>query len=433
MSSFIEAVAPARLGRSFRWLLGSSWVSNLGDGIALAAGPLLVASQTRDAFLVALAVFLQRLPWLLFGLLAGVVADRFDRRRIIMGVHTARAAVLTVLSATIAFDQVDTTVVLVAMFVLGTAETFADTTASTLLPMVIGRHDLGIGNARIMTGFVTVNQLAGPPLGAALFAAGTVAPFIVQAGCMITSAVMVSRVVLPAHGVDRRTRSHIRREIAVGFRWLWGNAAVRTLALTIVTFNVTFGAAWSILVLYAMERLGTGEIGFALLTTATAVGGLVGTGIYGWLTARVSLGNIMRAGLIIETLTHAALAVTTTAWVAILIMFVFGAHGFVWATTSTSVRQRAVPTDLQGRVSSVYLIGVQGGIVLGSVVGGAIAGVWGVTAPFWFAFAGSGILVTLIWPQLHHIAHADEARPAWFVRPLPSENGSKGRTNGDRR
>lgn len=402
-------VAPARLGRPFRWLLGSSWLSNLGDGIALSAGPLLVASQTRDPFLVALAVVLQRLPWLLFGLLAGVVADRFDRRRIITAVQTARAAVLGVLSATIAVDAVNTPVVLGAMFLLGTAETFADTTASTLLPMVVHKRDLGIGNARIIAGFVTVNQLVGPPLGAALFAADAVTPFIVQAACMITSAVMVSEVVLPVHGVAKAARSQFRREIAEGLRWLWGNPAVRTLALTIVTFNVTFGAAWSILVLYAIERLGTGEIGFGLLTTATAVGGLVGTGAYGWVTSRVSLGNLMRAGLIIETLTHLALAVTRTAWVALLIMFVFGAHAFVWGTTSTTVRQRAVPTSLQGRVSSVYLIGVQGGIVVGSVAGGAIAGLWGVTGPLWFAFAGSAVLVVLIWPQLIHITHADEA------------------------
>ena len=130
----------------------------------------------------------------------------------------------------------------------------------------------------------------------------------------------------------------------------------------------------------------------------------------------------MRAGLIIETLTHLALAVTTTAGVALLVMFVFGAHAFVWGTTSTTVRQRAVPTELQGRVSSVYLIGVQGGIVVGSVVGGVIAGLWGVTAPFWFAFVGSGVLVVLIWPQLTHIAHADEAH----LRGPPPEGGDEG-------
>jgi MFS family permease len=434
VKAVVEAIAPARLGRSFRWLLGSSWVSNLGDGIALAAGPLLVASETRDPFLVALALVLQRLPWLLFGLYAGVVADQVDRRRIVVVVHSVRAVVLGVLSAAIALDEVDVAGVLVAMFVLGTAETFADTTSSTLLPMVVDKRDLGIGNARIMAGLVTVNQLAGPPVGAALFATGRVVPFVAEAGCMLASAFLASRVVLPAHGIDRAARSHVRRDIAEGFRWLWSNAAVRTLTVTIVTFNVTFGAAWSVLVLYAVERLGTGEVGFGLLTTATAVGGLVGTGLYGWLSSQVSLGNLMRAGLIIETLTHVALAVTTTAWVALVVMFVFGAHAFVWGTTSTTVRQRAVPTELQGRVSSVYLIGLQGGIVVGSFVGGVIAGAWGVTAPFWFGFVGSAVLVAFIWPQLPNIAHADEAHlRAAADEPTPGPDGHEPGRAGRRR
>src|SRR5437879_1678519 len=90
VGNFAEVLAPAWLGDSFRWLLASSWVSNLGDGMSLAAGPLLVASKTQDPWLVGLAVVLQRLPWLVFGLLAGVVADRTDRRRIIIGVHLSR-------------------------------------------------------------------------------------------------------------------------------------------------------------------------------------------------------------------------------------------------------------------------------------------------------------------------------------------------------
>jgi MFS family permease len=127
VTKLVDAIAPPRLGRPFRWLLGSSWVSNLGDGVSLAAGPLLVASETRDPFLVALAVVLQRVPWVLFGLFAGVVADRLDRRRIIVVVHLARAVVLAGLSASIAADRVGIWVVLVAMFALGTLETFADT------------------------------------------------------------------------------------------------------------------------------------------------------------------------------------------------------------------------------------------------------------------------------------------------------------------
>ncbi|MGZ4455684.1 MAG: MFS transporter, partial [Nocardioides sp.] len=90
MSSLVDVVAPPRLGASFRWLLSSSWVSNLGDGIAIAAGPLLVASQTHDAFLVALAALLQWLPPLLFGLVAGVLSDRLDRRLIVVTVDLLR-------------------------------------------------------------------------------------------------------------------------------------------------------------------------------------------------------------------------------------------------------------------------------------------------------------------------------------------------------
>jgi MFS family permease len=408
VSAAVEAVVPRRLGTSFRWLLGSSWTSNLGDGLSLAAGPLLVASLTRDPLLVALTLALQRLPWLAFGLFAGVLADRLDRRRIIVVVHVARAAVLAVLGTTIVADRVSIPVVLVVMFLLGTLEAFADTTASTLLPMIVAKRDLGVGNARIMAGLVTVNQLVGPPIGAALFAFGHVVPFVTEAVCMLMSAACITRVVLPAHGRGRVARSRAWREIVEGFRWLWNDAAVRTLAITIVTFNVTFGAAMSVLVLYAIERLGTGDVGFGLLTTATAVGGIVGTAIYGWLTSKVALGNLMRAGLIIETLTHLALAVTTRAPNAYAVMFVFGAHAFIWGTTSMTVRQRAVPTDLQGRVGAVNMLGVYGGLVIGSAIGGPLAQRWGVTAPFWFAFVGSGVLLAIIWRQLAHVAHADE-------------------------
>ncbi len=403
----VEIIAPNRFGRGFRWLLASSWTSNLGDGIAIAAGPLLVASQTPDPLLVALAALVQWLPPLLFGLLAGAVSDRLDRRLIVVTVDLARTAVLVVLCMTIATDVISIAVVLACLFLVATAEVFADNTSSTLLPMLVHRDDLAIGNARLTTGFITVNQLAGPPLGAALFAVGMVWPFVAQAIFVALGALLISRIALPPHGHDREQRARLRQDIGEGLRWAWRNPAVRTLMLTIFMFNITFGAAWSVLVLYATQRLGMDEIGFGLLTTVSALGGLLGTAAYGWITRRVSLGNIMRIGLIIETLTHLALALTTSQWVALAIFFVFGAHAFIWGTTSITVRQRAVPTALQGRVGSVNLVAVFGGLVIGSGIGGLLAQHWGVTAPFWFAFVGSAIFVVAIWRQLVHIAHAD--------------------------
>ena len=403
-----EILVPARLGTSFRWLLASSWTSNLGDGIALAAGPLLVASLTGDAFLVALAATVQWLPPLLFGLVAGALTDRLDRRLIVATVDAARAVVLTVLTLAVATDRVSIVAVLAALFVLATAEVFADNSSQTLLPMLVARDDLAVANSRLQTGFVTVNQLAGPPLGAALFTVGAAWALGAQAVVVALGAVLVTRVVLPPREGGERARTAMRSDITEGLRWVLGNPAVRTLVLTITIFNVTFGAAWSVLVLYATQRLGLGEVGFGLVATVSAVGGIAGTAAYGWITRRVSLGDLMRIGLVIETLTHLALALTSSPAVALPVFFVFGAHAFVWGTTSITVRQRAVPQPLQGRVGSVNMVGVFGGLVVGSGIGGVLAQHGGVTAPFWFAFAGSALFVVLIWRSLRHIAHADE-------------------------
>ena len=420
MSRIVEAVAPARLGPGFRWLLASAWISNLGDGFAISAGPLLVASQTHDPRLVALALLLQQLPYLLFGLFAGALSDRANRQAIVVLVDLARALVLALLSMTILAGEINVAVVLTAMFLLGTAEVFGNNAFGTLTPMLVDRADLPIANARVQGGFIVLVQLIGPAVGAALFATGKAIPFISQAAMVAIGAACASRIGVSRADPAGRVARRVRRDIADGVRWVVHHPAVRTLVLTILIFNVTFGAAWSVLVLYARQRLGLGSIGFGLLTTTSAVGGIVGTLSYGWITRRISLGAIMRIGLIVETLTHLGLALTTVPAVAMAIFFVFGAHAFIWNTTSVTVRQRAVPIALQGRVGSVNGIAAFGGMVVGAALGGVIARHWGITAPFWFAFVGSAVFVVVIWRQLRHLAHDDDDADALTDRRSPA-------------
>ena len=387
--------------------MASSWTSNLGDGIVLAAGPLLVASLTDDARLVALGATLQWLPPLLFSLVAGVISDRFDRWRVMVTGNAIRIVVLAVLTTAVLTGHVSIAVVLAVLFLLGCAEVFVDNTSSTLVPMLVARKDLAVANARVMTGIVTLNQLAGPPVGAALFALGHAWPFASQIVLVVAALVLLARVRLPR--IERTgERRHVRHDLAEGLRWAVAHSAVRTLVLTIFIFNITFGAAWSVLVLYAQRQLGIGAIGFGLITTMGAIGGLLGTACYGWLTRRVTLGNLMRIGLIIEALTHLALAATHTPWVAMVIFVVFGAHAFVWGTTSATIRQRVVPLTLQGRVNGVNSLGVFGGLVLGSTLGGLLAERYSVATPFWFAGIGSVVFVVLIWRQLRHLDQGDD-------------------------
>lgn len=406
----MQSLAPERLGRSFRWLLASVVVANTGDGIALAAGPLLIASETSDPLLVASGFFFQQLPWLLFGVVAGAYVDRLDRRRLIVAVDSLRALVVGVLALTVASGTVNVPVILVTMFALGTAETVSDLTSQTLVVGAVDKVDLGTANARLQGGFIAANQLVGPPLGAFLFAVLHASPFAATAACYLLGAVLVSRIALrPRELPERRS---VRHEVAEGFRWLWHHAPVRTLAITIFLFNVTFGAAWGVLVLYADQRLDMSTAGYGWLMTASALGGLLATSTYDWLQRRVSLADLMRVGLVLETLTHLALALTTQAWFALCVLFVFGAHAVVWGTTSTTVRQRAVPDALQGRVASVSMISSVVGLLVGVPIGGVLARHWGITAPFWFGFVGSAVLVLLLWRELAHVAHAGEVDPS---------------------
>lgn len=403
-----DTVAPHRLGRDFRWLLSSSVVNNTGDGIVLAAGPLLVASQTHDPFLVSLAITFDYLPWLLFGLIGGVAADRFNRRLLVVGANLVRALVLVLLTATIVTGTVSIALILGAILVLGTAEVFADSASSTLLPSIVARDDLVVGNARMQGAFILLNQLVGPPIGAFLFAVGMALPFATNAAAFLLGAVLIARIsrsVGDVAAVRAGERPHFLADLRDGVRWLAGHAAMRTLAITIFTFNITYGAAMGVLVLYAAQRLHMDAVGFGLLTTAAAAGGILATVSYVRLTERFSLGNIMRVGLLVETLTHLTLALTTVPIVALAIMFASGIHGFTWGATSNTVRQRAVPNELLGRVGGAMRVAGFGGLVIGTPIGGLIAGVYGITAPFWFGFVGSAILVALLWRQFAHIAH----------------------------
>ena len=408
LTRMVDLIVPARLGTSFRWLFASTVVNNLGDGVVIAAGPLLVASQTREPFLVSLALLFEYLPVFLFGMIGGVIADRVDRKRMVILANVCRAIVLAVLVGTIVSGSVNIAAVLAALFLLGTAETFADSASSTILPNIVARQDLGTANARMQIPFVLLNQLVLPPVGAFLFVAGMALPFATDAAAYALGALLISRIATTP--VERSTEaSSIRAELAEGFRWLLNHPPMRTLALTIVTFNVTYGAAWSVLVLYAGDRLGMDEIGFGLLTTAVAVGGLAGVTGYGWLERHFSLADIMRVGLLIETTTHLVLALTTSPVVALVMLVIFGAHAFVWGTTSTVVRQRSVPNEVLGRVGGIYRVAITGGIVVGTPIGGALASAFGITAPFWFAFVGSGLLVALLWREFSHIGAAGAA------------------------
>ena len=381
----------------FSKLWAASAVSNIGDGAMLAAGPLLLLSVTDDPTLVALGTVVQYLPWLLFSLAGGALADRGDRVRLVVIVDIGRASLVGLLAVAAWLDIVNVAMIYAVLFGLAAAETVADAASTALLPAVVEPAQLSAANGRLGAVQLVGNRLAGPPLGAWLFAAAAAAPFAVDAMSFVFAAALVARIGTPPRPAKHTTEHRsLRREIGEGLRWLWAHPGLRSLAVAMGLMNVVFMLAFATWPLYVRDRLGLGSTGFGLLLTAGAVGGVVGSFSVAGLERRFGPAAVIRAGLIVETLTHGCLATATSGWFAAAVMMVFGVHAAAWGAVALSIRQRLVPDHILGRVSSAYMFLAMCGAPVGALMGGPIAAQFGLRAPF-VAASGAMALIALVW------------------------------------
>lgn len=405
------------------WL--ASGMSSFGDGVTLAAGPLLMATISRDPAVVAGAVFAQQLPWLLFSVFSGVLVDRVDRKSVVAAASLARALVMACLAVLVWQGWVGVAAVYAAVFLLGVCTTFADNAGQALLPSVVHADDLSRANAWLNGVRMVGNQFGGPPLGGWLFTLGAALPFGTDAVSFLLAALLMAA--LRRGGRHEQTaqpssavRGSVRQDIATGARWLWNHRVLRMLAVVIGLMNITYGGAFAAYVLYARERLGLTDVGYGVLLSATAVGGVIGTLSVSRLEARFGPAPLLRTGLVVETLTHLVLAVTRVPWVAAVTLVVFGAHAAIWSVVSVTLRQRITPTELRGRINSVYLLFSMGGFAIGSLLGGMVGHAFGVTAPFWVAFASMTVMTAVAWrimtPAAFTVQDPEESK-----HPVPQE------------
>lgn len=391
------------LGADFWKLWTSSAVTNLGDGITMVAGPLLVASISTNPAAVAGAAFAQQLPWLLFALLSGAWADRLDRRRLVVTVNLIRAAALAVLAASLVTGTVSIPLIYAVFFVLGTGETLADTAAAAFVPALVPPPARPRANTWMYATFNVLNQFTAKPVGAWLFVVAAALPFGVNALTFALSATLIAsiRSVPPP---EPRSPSRLRTEIAEGIRWLAHHRLLRTLAVTMATANLVFAAAFAVFVLYAHQRLGLSDVGYGVLLLAFAAGGLAGTLVAPALTTRLRPSVLLRAGLLTEVALHATLAWTTHPAAAAAMIVVFGVHTTIWGVTVTTIRQRNVPPDRYGRVAGVHALLDVGGTALGSLLGGLVATAFGLTAPYWAAAIAMAAVTALAWRPIRTAA-----------------------------
>jgi MFS family permease len=396
----------------FRLLWFAATASALGDGVRWIALPLLAVRQSTDPGTVSLITAAEQAPWLLFGLLAGVLVDRYDRRRVIWLNNLARAALMAAFTLAVAGGAATIPVIAALGFLLTCGEAIGGAAESALIPALVPAEHRPAANGRLQAGILVTDTLVGSPVGALLFTVAAVAPFALDTGTFLAAVVFIALIPGRYQPVARGAGSRrMLTEIGEGIRFLWRHRLLRLLCTVNAVNNTVYMGLIAILVLYTRTVLHLDATGYGLLVAAFAVGGIGGGLAAGRLATVLGTRACLVGGTVAFAVCAAVLAVTGRALVAGGVIALFGAASAVTGAVSAALRQTAVPDRLLGRVTSAFRLVGFGAGPLGALAAGAVAHLSGLRAPF---LAAAVISLVMVVPLA--FLQPNPARP----RPLES-------------
>ncbi|KQX50955.1 MULTISPECIES: MFS transporter [unclassified Streptomyces] len=382
-----------KLPTGFGRLWTAQTVSSLGDGVSHAALPLLALTLTRDPMALAVVTAAGTLPWVLFGVLGGALVDRWDRRRTMWVTDALRAVLLAIPAAAAVLDLLSIPLLAAVAFLLGLGGLFFDTAATAYLPDLLGRDPalLERANSRLRGTQTAASGFVGPPAGSALLALGRSLPLLADAVSFAVSAALVRSLPAAPRPVPQ-ARESLLRQARAGASYVFKDRLLLGLALRPAVGNVAFLAVETVLALFAHDRLGIGALGFGLLLTAEATGGLLGAGIASGLGRRLGTGTALTCTAAIEGLAVLGLALAPNPYVAGLALAVCGAGMGATMVLAPSLRQAIVPAHLMGRVASTSRMLAMCAAPFGALLGGWLATAYDVRTPLCVA---GGLLLAM--------------------------------------
>lgn len=382
------------LGKNYWRLWTAHATSNLGDGIASIAYPWLASAVTRSPLLIALVMVASRLPWLVFTLPAGVITDRFDRRKIIVAMDIARGflalavaiSVTTQASSLPDLNEVGKVaaletnwflyfVLIITALLFGCAEVLRDNSAQTLLPSVVEEKQLESANGKLWSVEFVMNSFVGPPLGSFILGISIFLPFYFDSTTFFVSAALIATLIpnmKPIESSKKSEKMNFRAEIKEGFGWLWRHELLRPMAIILGALNAIGALTTAVFILFAQEVLQTSVLIFAILGTAGAVGGTLG-GILGpKISKRLGSGPSLYLTLLSGPLVSLIIGLSSSWQLFWLLTAISTVFAVLWNVITVSLRQSIIPTELLGRVNSVYRFFAWGSIPIGTLIGGAL-------------------------------------------------------------
>ena len=416
----LETLAAAPRGSlnrnpDFLRLWGAEGVSQLGSQITAIALPL-VAATTLQATPLEFGVLAAAswLPYLVFGLAAGVWVDRLRRKPVMVATDVLRAAALLAVPAAAATGRMSVAVLVATAFVVGSLTVFFNVAYVAYLPTLVGRSGLVEGNAKLEA-TASAAQIVGPAMAGTLIGAVS-APFalLFNAGTFVLSALGIGAIRAPEPPpVPAGERLGWRREVGDGLRVVAGNPTLRALTLVDATVSVGGFAFLAIYILYMVEnlRLSADQIGFVLATGGA--GALLGAWGAGRLRTRLGIGPAIVLSMLAFGLTGllVPLAVLAPRFALPLVVaseFLQWAAIVAHAVNAVSLRQAIAPERMQGRVNGTMRFVSNGLKPVGSLAGGVLGGVIGL--PLTLVVGEVGMLPAVGWYL---------TSPVWATRDLP--------------
>ena len=385
-----------KLGRAYWKLWSATAISNLGDGVAGVAYPWLASAVTRSPLLIAAAGFASRLPWLVFTLHAGVITDRFDRRKLILGMDLFRGFLTVIVGVVVLLNRdslpslnelssitdMETNwalylTLLLASFLFGLAEVLRDNSAQTLMPSVVAEENLEKANGRMWSAESLTNSFIGPPLGSLLIGISIFIPFFFDAVSFFVAVALIATIGGSFRPVSQKPREKLnfKSEIKEGFSWLWAHPLLRPMAIILGFMNGVGSMVTATYILFAQEVLKTSVFVFAVLGMAAAVGGIIGGLLAPKISEKFGSGPSLWLAMILAPLGTAIIGFTST-WQVVWVVTAFQTIAAVlWNTITVSLRQSIIPSHLLGRVNSVYRFFAWGSIPIGMFLGGALVAI----------------------------------------------------------
>ena len=380
------------LGANFWKLWSSTVAANLADGVTLVAIPLIAVRLTKSPVEIAGVAVAAQIPMILFGLLAGGLADRLDRRWTMFAVQLLRVAVISALTVLAVADALTMPILYAGAFLIGTGEAFFDTNAQSIMPAVVGRERLVTANGRLFAAETVMNSFVGPPFGGLLIAISV--PLALGIGAAGYAVAAIGLVLIVGSFRAERTgparRLHV--EIGEGIAYLARHPLLLTLSSMVALGRLGSAGFFALLALYAVAPgpMGLSEPGYGLLLVAFGVGSLAGSFVTPIAVARLGRPGVLTVatvvfagGLLVPALTANAIVVGTA-------FFVSGIAIMAWNVTNVSLRQAVLPSALMGRVHATHRFMANAAGLVGAIVAGAVGQAFGLPAVF---AIGSGIVL----------------------------------------